>query len=70
MYINSCVIFDPAFIFTLVSKMQGVRLLGRNGIISVFWQKAVLRRNVFTIEEHVKGKGVLASHRATENTKR
>jgi hypothetical protein len=24
----------------------------------MFWEKAVLRRIVFTLEEHVKGKGV------------
>jgi hypothetical protein len=55
MYINSCVIFDPALFCTLVLKMQRVSLLGRNGNISVLWQKAVLRRNLFTMEEHVKG---------------
>jgi len=38
--------------------MQRVSLLGRNGHISVLWQKAVLRRNLFTMEEHVKGNGV------------
>jgi len=43
---------------SLVLKMQRVRLLGRNGNISVLWQKTVLRRNIFTMEEHVKGNGV------------
>jgi hypothetical protein len=38
--------------------MQRFSLFGRNGNISVFWQKTVLRRNVFTMEEHVKGNGV------------
>jgi hypothetical protein len=38
--------------------MQRISLLGRTGNISVLWQKAVLRRNVFTMEEHVKGKGL------------
>jgi hypothetical protein len=38
--------------------MQRVSLLGRNANISVLWEKAVLRRNVFTMDEHVKGNGV------------
>jgi len=38
--------------------MQRVSLLGRTGNISVLGEKAVLRRNVFTMEGHGKGKGV------------
>jgi hypothetical protein len=38
--------------------MQRVSLLGRNGNISVLWEKAVLQRNVFTMDKHVKGNGV------------
>jgi hypothetical protein len=38
--------------------MQRVRLLGRTENISMLWKKAVLRRNVFTMEEHVKKNGV------------
>jgi len=38
--------------------MHRFSLLGRNGNISVLRQKTVLRRNIFTMEEHVKGNGV------------
>jgi hypothetical protein len=38
--------------------MQRVRLLGRTGNVSVLREKAVLRRNVFTMEKHVKGNEV------------
>ena len=43
---------------TLILKMQRVRLLGRNGNVSELEEKAVLRRNVFTMEGHGKGNGV------------
>jgi hypothetical protein len=38
--------------------MQSVRLLRRVVNTSVLREKAVLRRNVFTVEEPGKGKGV------------
>jgi hypothetical protein len=38
--------------------MQRVSLLGRNRNISVLGEKAVLQRNVFTMEGHGKGYGV------------
>jgi len=44
---------------TLVLKMHRVRLLGRIVNISLLGKKALLRRNVFTMEGHGKGKGVL-----------
>jgi hypothetical protein len=42
---------------TLVLKMQRVSLLGRIVNISLLGETAVLRRNVFTMEGHVKGNG-------------
>ena len=42
----------------LVLKMQRVSLWGRIVNISLLGEKAVLRRNVFTMEGHGKGKGV------------
>ena len=42
----------------LVLNMQRVRLLGRTVNISFLGEKAVLRRNVFTMEGPGKGNGV------------
>ena len=38
--------------------MQRVSLLGRIGNISLLGEEAILRRNIFTMEEHGKGNGV------------
>jgi hypothetical protein len=38
--------------------MQRVRSLGSNGNVFELEEKAVLRRNVFTMEGHGKGNGV------------
>jgi hypothetical protein len=45
----------------LVLKMQRVSLLGRIVNISLLGEKAVLRRNVFTMERHGKGNGIPCS---------
>jgi hypothetical protein len=42
----------------LVLKMQRVGFLGRNENVTVLEEKAILRRNVFTMEGNGKGNGV------------
>jgi len=70
MYINSCVIVDPALILYVGFENQLVSLLGRNGNISLLGEKTVLQRNVFMIEGPEKGNGVFASQWATGNKMR
>ena len=44
--------------FVRFLKIQRVSWLGSNGNISLLGEKTVLRRNVFTMEEHGKGNEV------------
>jgi len=57
-FIKICIIINPSFIGYVGLKMQRVSLLGRIVNISLLGEKAVLRRNVFTMEGHGKGNGV------------
>jgi hypothetical protein len=59
MYISSCVIIDPSFI--LYVGFENIALSVCCDTLEIFpcWgEKTVLRRNVFAMEGHGKGKGV------------